>query len=339
MTSPAASIVLSVYNGERFLARAVQSILGQSMTDIELIVVDDGSTDTTPAILERYAAADPRMVVLHQANGGRAMARNRAFEEARAPVVAVLDADDVALPERLERQHRFLAHHPQVAAVGGGVRFVDEDGRAFPDVTYPLTDGEIRAALEDTTPLAHSAVMVRKEAWKRVGGYRPLFRLAEDTDLWLRIAEQAELANLPDIVVCYRIHPSQGSAQGVELQTLETIAARVSAQARAEGRKDPLDGLVRIDRATLSSLGVGHSEMAAVLVRHTCWLARTLARAGYPSASEALFATALDSARSATPSRTLVARVHRDRARTYATQGRRMRSKLEAARATLAEHR
>src|SRR5687768_486166 len=129
---------MAVYNGERFLREAVESVLGQTLVDIELVVVDDGSTDATAEILDEYAAADSRVVVETWANAGRAAARNRGFQLARGPLVAVLDADDVARPERLEVQQRFLEAHGRVGGVGGAVAFVDAEGRTFTEWQYPL---------------------------------------------------------------------------------------------------------------------------------------------------------------------------------------------------------
>src|SRR5262245_16106759 len=197
LASPAVTVAMSVYNGERFLREAVESVLDQSLDDLELVVVDDGSTDSTPQILDECGSIDSRVVVYRQVNQGRAVARNRAVGLARAPLIALLDADDVALSNRLEIQRQFLAEYESVAVVGGAVTFVDEGGRPFADVPYPLTDPEIRKAFAHTTPLVQSGVMLRKSAFDRTGGYRATFRVAEDVDLWLRIAEQHQLANLP----------------------------------------------------------------------------------------------------------------------------------------------
>ena len=122
---PVVSVVMAVFDGERFLEPAVESILGQSVSALELVVVDDGSTDATPRMLAAYAARDARVVVHRHANRGRTASLNVGVRLARAPLVARLDADDVCLPERLARQVAFLERHEAVALVGGGARLVD----------------------------------------------------------------------------------------------------------------------------------------------------------------------------------------------------------------------
>ena len=309
--APAVSVVISVYNGERFLREAVESVLSQTLDDLELIVIDDGSTDTTPEILAEYSAADARIVVERQANAGRAAALNRGFEIARAPLVARLDADDVALPERLELQRRFLETHRTVAAVGGAVAFIDEEGRAFAEWRYPLRHDEISRAFESTTPLAHPAAMLRATAFEAVGGYRPVFVESEDVDLWLRLAAVQELANLPEVVLCYRMHSEQASVQRLELQTLCSLAARAAARARTAGRPDPVDALEKIDRPTLLTLAISEHEITTAFVRDATWLAKMTGKAGYAEASEELFARAGENARSEFGSPALAAAVYR----------------------------
>jgi Glycosyl transferase family 2 len=337
LASPAVSVVMSVYNGERFLREAVESVLDQSLDDLELVVVDDGSTDSTPQILDECGSSDSRVVVYRQVNQGRAVALNRGVGLARAPLIARLDADDVALSNRLENQRQFLAEHESVAVVGGAVTFVDEGGRPFADVPYPLTDPEIRKAAERRTPFSHPSVMLRKNVFGSIGGYRPIFVEAEDVDLWLRIAERYELANLPERVIQYRMHAGQATVQKLELQTLCAVAARVAARARMEGRPDPLDAVERIDFQTLIAMGATRHEIASALVYDATWLAKTMGRAGYEDATEELFAAARHRARSGSGSPELVAHVHRERAHRDVEQGHRLRAKLRRMRAVLAE--
>jgi hypothetical protein len=334
--SPAVSVVMSVYNGERFLAEAVESVLSQTLAELELVVIDDGSDDSSPRILAEYASRDPRVIVVRQANEGRAVALNRGFDLARAPFVARLDADDTALPARLQHQHQFLSEHAAVAIVGGAVTFIDENSRPFAEVQYPLEDAEIRSAFASTTPLAHPAVMIRRDAFRSAGGFRPVFHEAEDVDLWLRIAEHHELANLPDVVVNYRLHPAQATMRRLELQTIGSLAARVAARARREGRPDPLDTLVRVDAQTLVALGVSPEEITVRLVRQATWLAKTTGRAGYANEEKELFDFAAARARSPRGSHSLLGEVRRARAERYREQGRRLRAGLERARSALA---
>lgn len=336
---PEVSVVMAVYDGERYLAEAIDSVLTQSLRDLELVVVDDGSNDATPAILADYSAGDGRVVVKRQHNTGRVIALNRGVAIARGALVARLDADDVAMPDRLERQREFLCEHPETALVGGAARLIDERGRAFGDTQYPTTDAAIRRAFAYTTPFVHSAVMLRREAFDRIGGYRTNFPETEDLDLWLRLAERHELANLPQLVVAYRMHGGQATVRQLELQALCCVAAHVSARARARREPDPFDDGRPIGEPALLAHGATREEITATLVRSATWLGKTIGRAADAHTADALLALAHDRARSASGSAELVAIVHRARAQRHAEQGRRARSTLERARALVAGRR
>jgi glycosyltransferase involved in cell wall biosynthesis len=325
---------MPVRNGEQFLAEAVESILAQSLADFEFVVVDDGSTDATGAILADYASRDSRMVVHRQASAGGPEARNRGYRLASAPLVANMDADDVALPGRLARQHDFMAQHPNVGAVGGAVSFIDASGREFGEWQYPLADAEIRCAFAHTTPLAQPATMVRKDAFFATVGYRRQLPLAQDVDLWLRIADKHELANVPEVMIQYRIHPGQATVRRCEVGALGSLAARLSARARAEGRPDPVDAIDTLDRETLLRVGATEDEVASAVVHYLTWVAKTTGRAGYKADSERLFLEA--ERRAPHESRELAAHVHRQHARLHREQGRRLRSALESLRSALA---
>lgn len=301
---PVVSVVIPAYDGERFVGDAIESALGQTMADIEVIVVDDGSPDGTAGLLDRYAARDERVVAVSQENRGVSAARNRGIGMARGVYVAMLDQDDVFPPERLELQCAFLQRNPSVGAVGGAVTFVDEGGRPFVQaVRYPLTDAEIRAALEgpadvlQTTPFIHSAVLVRKGVFQAVAGYRSAFEPAEDLDLWVRISERFALANLRQTTVHYRVHAAQVSLHRLEQQALSTVASRLSGRARREGRPDPFADAEQITPETVLALGATADDIAASFVNVALWLARTNARAGYASAAAKLLSEAEQQAR------------------------------------------
>jgi FkbM family methyltransferase len=336
---PLVSVVMPVRNAEQFLCEAIDSVLTQSLSELELIVVDDGSTDTSGAIMADYAFADPRVVVVQQEGKGIGAALNRGFAVARAPYVARLDADDVALPDRLEHQRRFLIENESAALVAGGSQLIDEHGRTLLEALPPAGDAALRKALADVTPFAHSSVMLRKTAFDRVGGYRSMLASAEDLDLWLRLADYYELAALAEIVVLYRMHPRQATVRELELQALCCVAARAAARERAAGRTDPLESLESLDRETVTELGSSEAEITSTLVTITNWLAKTHTRAGQPKIGEDIFALGLDAARSASGSRALVARVRAERARVRHEQGRFLQSKLDSILAAVAEPR
>lgn len=213
------SVTMPVYNAERYVAEAVQSVLAQTHRELELIIVDDGSTDGTLAILQRLAAQDPRIRLSSRANRGISATRNECLAQARGEFIAVLDADDVAMPDRFDRQVQYLRDHPDCLCVGGAIQEIDEQGRELIQTRFPTEDSAIQeSALSAGPSLCHSAVLMRREAVERVGGYREEVSSAEDLDLWLRLGERGRLANLPDIVVKYRVHTDSVSATGREEQ-------------------------------------------------------------------------------------------------------------------------
>ena len=328
--SPAVSVVMPVHDGERFVREAVGSILAQTVSDLELIVIDDGSTDETGAILAELASHEQRLVVGRTEHIGQADARNAAVAMARAELIAFLDADDVAYPDRLERQIGFLREHEEVALLGGALTFVNGAGRVFAeDVRYPLTDEDVREAFSHTTPVLTSAAMVRRSAFEEAGGFRRLFADSEDLDLWLRISERHAIVNLPETVVRYRIHGGQASFQRLERQSLTALAARMAADARARGENDPFEGLDRVDRPMLLTLGATDEDVARTVVVQGTWLATALHRGGDLGASEALFADAFARAE-ASGSKELIGHVESERSRLAAEGSRSLAARIRS---------
>jgi hypothetical protein len=320
--TPAASVVMSVRDGERYLAAAIESVLTQTVRNLELVVVDDGSTDSSPEILASYAARDDRVVVHRHEAAGLATALNRGIGYARSPFIARLDADDVARPRRLELQLAYLARNPGTGVVGGAVAFVDDHDRQFAEVRYPTADAEIRRAFSSTTPFVHSAVTMRREVFDAVGGYRPALLPAEDLDLWLRVGAVCELANLAETVVSYRIHTGQSSLAELERQSLAVLAARLAWRARSQGLPDPFETTALIDRETLEAAGASAADVTVEFVRLAVWLAKTLSRSGNEDVATDVFALAEARARSESGSPELVSLVDRERSRLGARAGR-----------------
>jgi glycosyltransferase involved in cell wall biosynthesis len=211
---------MPVYNAERYVAQTVESILGQTLGDFEFLIIDDGSTDGSRRILEGYAARDPRIRLNSRPNTGYLVALHEMLAVARGEFLARIDADDIALPERFERQVEYLRSHPEVVALGTRILVIDHEGDPLEERCRVQTHEEIdRAHLEPCTSmgLCHPAVMMRTETLRRVGGYRAEYYPSEDGDLWLRLAEIGRLANLPEVHLKYRLHPqSITRARGVE---------------------------------------------------------------------------------------------------------------------------
>ena len=203
MSVPAVSVLMPVRNGVPWVREAVTSVLAQTAGDLELIVIDDGSTDATPEVLADFR--DPRLRIERRPSAGLTRALVRALELARAPLVARLDADDLALPDRFARQRRFLDARPEVGLLGTGAREVDPSGREVGIVRPPADDEAIRRALIRANPFVHSSVVMRRAALDLVGGYDPSFPVAQDYDLWMRLARVTRLANLPEPLVIRRL--------------------------------------------------------------------------------------------------------------------------------------
>jgi glycosyltransferase involved in cell wall biosynthesis len=226
---------MSVHNGAPWVTAAVTSVLAQAAGDLELVVVDDGSTDATPDLLA--AVADPRLHVHPQPRTGLTRALNRALGLARAELVARLDADDVALPERLARQRAFLAAHPDVGLLGTAAREVDDAGALVRMVRPPTDDAAIRRALIRTNPFVHSSVMARRELLARARGYDEALAVAQDYDLWMRLARLTRLANLDEVLVVRRLGAGRVSIEREE-DRLRT-EARVRWRAVTSGAYPP----------------------------------------------------------------------------------------------------
>ncbi len=203
------SVVMAVHNGERFLAEAVESVLNQTMPELELIAVDDGSTDTTPRILESYAARDSRVQVLRLSHGGVPRAVNAGIGAARYGLIARTDADDRMLPQRLERQLAFLAERPELSVACSYSYFISAAGKRIGSSARPV---ELERGKRELRPslfveLTQSTVIMRKAAFFGVGGYREDLAYAEDRDLWGRFATDGHAIGCqPEFLVEFRQH-------------------------------------------------------------------------------------------------------------------------------------
>jgi glycosyltransferase involved in cell wall biosynthesis len=215
---------MAVHNGVPWVADAAQSVLAQTFGDLELVVVDDGSTDATCDVLTRIG--DPRVRLERRGHEGLTRALNHALRVARAELVARLDADDIALPERLARQVAFLEAHPEVGVLGTAAREIDGDGREVRVARPPENDGALRRALIRRNPMLHSTVMMRRPVVETVGGYDPRFAVAQDYELWMRLAAVTRLANLADALVVRRLLPGRVSV------ARDTERLRAEARAR-----------------------------------------------------------------------------------------------------------
>jgi glycosyltransferase involved in cell wall biosynthesis len=199
---------MPVYNGERYLRPAVESILAQTFRDFELIVVNDGSRDSSLSILREYEAKDSRVRIVSRANTGIVGALNDGLGASRGKLIARMDADDISLPQRFEKQVAFLEGDYDHVLVGSQVMLIDPEGADLcPKRDTEYTHEKIDwAHLNHRWPLVHPTVLMRKSAVDAVGRYRTKYQWLEDLDLFLRMAELGKLASLPDVLLRYRLH-------------------------------------------------------------------------------------------------------------------------------------
>ncbi len=240
--APRVDVLVPAHNAAATLRASIESRQAQTLPGIRILVVDDGSSDETPAILAGLAAADPRITVMRQPNGGIVAALNAGLAACRAPLVARLDADDIARPERLALQVEFLDAHPEVVAASGAVRHVDGAGQ--PTGTIARLPDPSRAdplwapAIEPY--LIHPFLIARRDALEAVDGYRHV-RHAEDSDLYWRLSERGQVCNMPEVLGDYRLHAgsvSGGSLANGRVMAVQSQLAALSALRRRTGQPD-----------------------------------------------------------------------------------------------------
>jgi glycosyltransferase involved in cell wall biosynthesis len=202
MSQPKISIVMSVYNGERYLREAIEGILNQTFGDFEFLIVNDASNDDSPGIMRGYG--DARIKILdNEENIGLTRSLNKAIEVARGEYIARQDADDVSLPKRLEEQLRYLKQNPEVAVLGTSIYIIDENGKISGrrDVAEGPSQNLFRGSW-----FAHGSVMFRRDVIRAAGGYNELFRYCQDYELWLRLARDHPIRGLPQVLYKLRYH-------------------------------------------------------------------------------------------------------------------------------------
>ena len=219
MTHPQVSVILSVYNQAQYLPQAIISILNQSLTDFEFLIIDDGSTDSTPQILKGYR--DRRITVFtHRRSLGLATSLNQLIHRSQGNYLTRMDADDIAYPQRLKVQRDYLTRHPRIAACGTAVDLIDLAGKPIGRKHFPRRI--TKTLLMRYNPLIHPTIMIRKE----VCTYDANLNGAEDYDLWLRLGSKYQLANINRVLLTYRVNPEGISWNSLKHTELQAIKAR-----------------------------------------------------------------------------------------------------------------
>jgi glycosyltransferase involved in cell wall biosynthesis len=235
---------MAVYNAAQFLHEAVGSVLAQTFSDFELVIVDDSSTDNSPSILESFD--DPRVqIIRHESNRGAALSRNHALSVARGELIAIMDADDVCASSRLSRQVAFLDANPLVGLVGCGIYDnIDATGAVLSTSYLPTDNKTIQQALLQEWCFLHPSIMFRRELLDLAGGYRKAFEPAEDHDFVLRILEHCHAHNLDERLVSYRLNPKGLSVAGHRyIRELQKTAAQL-ARRRRDGHPENLEAAI-----------------------------------------------------------------------------------------------
>ena len=272
---------MPVRNGEALLEQAARSILDQTFTQLELVIVDDGAPEPTKTILRRLAAEDGRVVLLH---GGRSegivRALNTGCAAARGTYLARMDSDDISLPQRLERQIALLEALPQLGLVGGQMIATDLAGAHLWPATYSTDDQAIRRDLGARNPFGHPTVVMRRSVFEQCGGYRDNCPHAEDYDLWVRMLDHCRGANLSDTVLLYRVHPGQTAFQDWRQHCISTLAVQAAVRVRRADGRDPLQDVELVTEETVRGLGVTETEIRTRFVESLLALSNLASHGG-----------------------------------------------------------
>jgi glycosyltransferase involved in cell wall biosynthesis len=213
MKNTLVSVIMPVYNSEKYLKAAIESVLSQSYENIELIVVDNASVDSTREIVLSYTDSRIRLVK-NEINSGIVYSRNKGIELATGSFVATLDSDDIAMPDRLARQVDFLERHPEYGMCGTFYNLIDGQDKFLRKVVYPTGSRDIKTHLTLGNCFGNSTIMIRSHIAKELR-YRKEFEIIEDYDLWYRISRMSEVANLPFFGTAYRMHGNNLSVEKV----------------------------------------------------------------------------------------------------------------------------
>lgn len=251
--TPSISVVMTVYNSAKYLGQAIESILNQTFKDFEFVIIDDGSTDASLSIIQHYASLDPRCRYVSRENKGVIYSRNELLTLVRAGFIAHMDADDISLPSRLEKQYAYLQTNPQCVVVTNPVQLIDDEGLPICNFWSYTKHTEI-----DTLNLSgggavvcNPACMLRKSAIDQVGGFRAHIKSAEDLDLYLRLAEVGQIEGIPEVLFQYRQHLTSIGYAESKLQFEAMIM--IVQEARQRRKMPPLEKAVALPDSSVKA--------------------------------------------------------------------------------------
>lgn len=238
------TVLMSVYNGERWLAESIQSVLNQTFSDFEFLIVDDGSSDGTAQILNEIAITDHRVRIIKKHNTGLADSLNCGIAEAKGVWIARQDADDVSEPGRLLKQWQAVQSMPSVVLTGSAFVLINDEGREGRRYRLPRSNTRLASWLSTGKRFfPHSSAFFNRDIVQRIGGYRQRIKRAQDRDLWLRLSEVGEIACIGEPLVKIRKHDDQISHdEGGQRQLIDSSVASASYWLRKYGLSDPVEG-------------------------------------------------------------------------------------------------
>jgi glycosyltransferase involved in cell wall biosynthesis len=230
ITKPKISVVMPVYNGEKYLSTAIDSILNQTFPDFEFIIINDASTDTTSDIIRKYQKKDKRIISINnEKNLGIGGTLNKGFTYAKTQYVARMDADDISEPERLEKQYKLISSNKKLGVVGGYILIINEQNDPLLLRKYLANSNDLKNHIFRYSPFAHPATMIRLSVFNEFGGYDPSKSPSEDLDLWIKIGTKYEFGNVPRVILNYRIYEASASNSNLRKVEINTIKMRFSA--------------------------------------------------------------------------------------------------------------
>ncbi len=244
MIKPKLSVIMSVYNGEKYLNEAIDSILNQTFKDFEFIIIDDASSDKTLSIIKQYNDKDKRIVLIqNEKNIGLTKSLNKGIKLAKGDYIARMDADDVSKNERFQYQIDFLQRNQDITIVGTYMAFIDKNGKKFKIWKTPLDHENIREELKHGSAFCHGSVMIRRDAMLQIEGYREKIKYSEDYDCWLRLTELYKGANINKILYLYRTIPEAISKNKLSEMTSYCLLAYELSIEREKTGKDSLENM------------------------------------------------------------------------------------------------
>lgn len=227
---PLVSVVMSVFNDDKYVRRAIDSILNQTLKNIEFIIINDASKDNSLQTIQSYVRKDRRVKLINNPQELKlAPSLNLGVSQAKADLIARMDPDDISLPERLEIQHLYLRKHPAVAVVGTNLSIVDENKKEIWVRDYPTKSVDIKKIMLRYAPFAHPSVMFRKKVFEEFGGYDPNMKLCEDTDFWFKIGTKYDFGNIPKRLVQYTLSEKSGTHRNIRQTELLGFKIKLNA--------------------------------------------------------------------------------------------------------------